>query len=413
MYLIPFKNNDYVLTTIINSLQNLCKKGQRKIITYHTRNQFLNSKQIDCIIEYYGKCINFNVYMRSYIKRFRRKVNSKIKSVNDCDLILENDYKSNEKISVINDNGHKYWFSLNDIKQILTNSIENSIYCVPEPKRPCNPYTKEEFKTSEIIEMIEFLKKDNYSNIVINIYENYIDDTEMMVQMHYLYFCKKAIKKYVDEFEKDEIIDNIIDLSWKFLKIDIIKSIVDSNKTIEELNSLFNQIIKKYYLQRRMNNLNIINKITNEINNDLAQIIYNDINSYNPKLKVRRTVKVKRDRDGVYIGNEPSQRRRIEINSDINQVNNDINQVNNDINQVNNDINQVNNDINQVNNDINQVNNDINQVNNDINQVNNEHEVDEHIGDEGEINTVTSQVINETIINETIELFNENVNLQT
>ena len=300
MYLLPFNDNHYSLNIIVDSLKNKSRNDQVNILSSFNNNMFMTPEQKEKIIKYYGSCINFNIGLKTYINKWRSKKNEKLEPVNDCDLLMETDIEN--KFSLVNNAGHKYWFSINDVKHFLTSALENSCYGIPEPKHPTNPYTNEKLSTKEIEDMITFLKKHNSCNLIINIYSDYINDTEMMVHMHSLYFYKKAIKQYVDDFEKEEFIDNIADLSWRLLNFYIVKKTLNSSKSYDELKSLFGSSIRKYYLFKRLTNRNLMTRFANEIKEEIKNIIYNDVKSYNNLINDRRIVKVKRDRNGRYIG---------------------------------------------------------------------------------------------------------------
>ena len=117
---------------------------------YHniTNNCFYDQDHIDLIRRFMEKNSRMRQLCRRFIVNCRKSIMKSHTAINDTDLYM-NSILSEDEVQLY-DNGKKYIFSKNDIKQIFVMALSESEDGWPLPKKPKNPYTNIEFTKEQI-----------------------------------------------------------------------------------------------------------------------------------------------------------------------------------------------------------------------------------------------------------------------
>ena len=148
---------NFVLELLVKAYEEKDFKEINKLFQqYIYTNIFISNENKFQIFKSY----EINIRLKNIINRC---INSwKLKkslSINKSTLILEdiNDIPDEEKI-VLFCKYKKFTFSINEIVNIMVNSLEKHDDLFPEPELPLNPYTNSKFKLGEIIYIYEKIK---------------------------------------------------------------------------------------------------------------------------------------------------------------------------------------------------------------------------------------------------------------
>lgn len=163
-------------------------------------NKFLNnifiSKQLkEKVFEIYSKAQNIYFSLTRFMNCYKFKKYSLVVS-NDLTLNPLNQYDSN--VHIIVQNKSKYYFSINDLINVIESALGNASYFFPEPLEPKNPYNNFLFSNTELYNI--YFKMKNSNRVISTLFHLYfIDnfDNELFRINNEIFLRENSIKRYV------------------------------------------------------------------------------------------------------------------------------------------------------------------------------------------------------------------------
>jgi hypothetical protein len=220
------------------------KITKMKILDLSLKNMFINEEIREKIINEFSK-IQKVYYALEKLKRIY-----KYNKANVCvttDLYLNDIDTSKNTNILIFQNGSKYWFTINDIMNIIINSITNCQYFHQKIYYAKNPYNKMIF-TKEILYNIYFHIR-NTNMVIPNIFYQYFlcnFDLILFEKKNLTLILDIYIKRYIDKTPSNKLmyyIRKIFQLEKKFI-IDLF----DKDIPVDELKEIMKPYLYLYFI---------------------------------------------------------------------------------------------------------------------------------------------------------------------
>lgn len=227
---------------------------------------FISSENQILFLNFFSEVQKVYWAFANFAKRIKQRYS---KNKVDRDLLLTPISITQRNIIQIYENNYKYLFTLQDLSHIIITAICNSPSFHSEPLNPKNPYSGVAFSKTNLYN-IYFYMKERFSIVPEVIHKFFLTDfdIELFGDKYKLIIRDIFINQFVDNEDKDEIVENIYDMINEFYtQLKIHEDFPDDILINTFKSALINYLHYKYNfdLSKRSPNYRLMSKKMNHI----------------------------------------------------------------------------------------------------------------------------------------------------
>lgn len=262
-----FSNQNNLHADLMKCIFVLSNEPKFKGLDKNTGDNFLvSSENQNIFLDFFSEIQKVYWAFANFAKRIKQRYST---NKVDHDLLLAPISITQRNVIHLYENDNTYLFTLQDLSHIIIAAICNSPSFHSEPLNPKNPYSGVAFSKTNLYN-IYFYMKERFSVVPEGLHKFFLTnfDIELFGEKYKLIIRDIFINQFVDNEDKDEIVENIYDMINEcYTQLNIHEDFPDDILINTFKSALINYLHYKYNfdLSKRVPNYKLMSKKMNHI----------------------------------------------------------------------------------------------------------------------------------------------------